>query len=282
VPDRHAVRTVLVDALLALAGDMRLLFVQPPEGAEDVSEALLTAGFRPSDAGIAPTGSYRLDLTPGLDQIRSRFSKRLKSWPNRWAAKGVTVRRGDANDVPLLVELMGRTGARQGFVPPNLEYVQILYAELAKGGNAALFVGEVNGVPVAADVVTMCGPMVRGRLGGFDCSGEAGKLSVPAAVRWEIIKWAKSSGYRWLDFGGLPEWMLSDMIDRGIHTSEEWPAAQRSKIAFRGVPFRYPTPVELIRGRPTRRAYDLVTRNPHGRPLVQMMKDLLRGNRGRA
>jgi hypothetical protein len=30
--------------------------------------------------------------------------------------------------------------------------------------------------------------MIRGRLTGFDRGGEAGRLSVPAAIRWEIIK----------------------------------------------------------------------------------------------
>ena len=41
---------------------LRMLFVQPPHGAEDMSAALLDHGFRPSHAGIAPVASLRLDL----------------------------------------------------------------------------------------------------------------------------------------------------------------------------------------------------------------------------
>ena len=48
-----------------------------------------------------------------------------------------------------------------------------MYRELAPTGNAALFIGEVHGKPVCADMVTMCGDMVRGRFGGFDRTGEA-------------------------------------------------------------------------------------------------------------
>ncbi len=279
--NRAEVRTSVVEGLLGLAGKVHLMFVQPPEHADDVSEALLCAGFRPSTAGIAPAGSYRLDLTCEVAQIRAGFSKRLKSWTNRWPDKGVTVRRGDEHDLPLLVELMALTGARHGFTPPPLDYVRTLYTELSRRGNVALFVGEVHGVPVCADVVTLCGPMVRGRLGGFDCSGAASKLSVPAAVRWEIIKWARAEGYRWLDFGGLPERMLVDMIDHGIENSDDWPAAHRGKLSFNGTPFRYPTPVELIRRGPTRFVYDLVTRNEHGQHLLRWAKQMMRGNRGR-
>lgn len=277
VVDRSAVVARLVAALVGLADQHRLLFIQPPEGAEDVSVALLARGFRPSRAGIAPAGSYRLDLTPPLEVIRAGFSKRLKSWTNRWQAKGVCVRRGDEADLPLLVELMAETGRRQGFAPPPLEYVRTLYRELDALGMVALFVGEVHGRPVSADVVTVCAGMVRGRLGGFRAEGEAAKLSVPAAVRWRIIGWARERGYRYLDFGGLPERMLADMLDRGIHASDDWPNAQRSKLQFNGEPFRYPTPVERIRPAALRIAYDYVSDHDDG--LVTTVKDILRGNR---
>jgi lipid II:glycine glycyltransferase (peptidoglycan interpeptide bridge formation enzyme) len=280
--DRASVRAALVDELVAFAHRQRVMFIQPPEHADDVSTALLARGFRPSKAGIAPAGSYRLDLTLPLEQIRAGFSKRLKSWTNRWESKGVRVRRGDERDLPLLVRLMAGTGRRQGFCPPPLEYVRTLYRELDALDAVALFVGEVHGVPVSADVVTICAGTVRGRLGGFDAIGEAAKLSVPAAVRWETIKWAKRQGYRYLDFGGLPEPMLTDMIDRGIHCSDEWPSAQRSKLQFNGQPFRYPTPVERIHPAALRVAYDLAIAHPTGSRLVNKVKAMLRGSRGYA
>ncbi|MBO0873236.1 MAG: GNAT family N-acetyltransferase [Pseudonocardia sp.] len=272
-----AVALALVEELTRLAGNLTVTFVQPPEGAHEISSGLLARGFRPSRAGIAPTGSYRLDLTPPLEEIRSGFSKRLKSWTNRWQSKGVSVRLSDERDLPLLVDLMAHTGARQGFEPPPLDYVRTLYHELARDGHAALFIGEVNGKPVSADLVTVVGGMVRGRLGGFDGSGPTGKLSVPAAVRWEIVKWAKARGHRWLDFGGLPERMLVDMIDNGIHSSDEWPSAQRSKLSFNGTPFRYPTAVELIRPAPVRAAYDVLRRNERGAKIIAAAKVMLRG-----
>ncbi|MCA1676422.1 MAG: GNAT family N-acetyltransferase, partial [Actinobacteria bacterium] len=100
--DADDVRRALADALAVLCRrHLRMLFVQPPEGAEDMSDELLRRGFRPSSAGIAPAGSIRIDLTADLAEIRSRFGKRLKSWTNRWPSRGVTVRVGDEQDVAL-------------------------------------------------------------------------------------------------------------------------------------------------------------------------------------
>ena len=279
-PHHNTTTTALIDALTAFATTQHLMFIQPPEHAHHISHALLHRGFRPSHAGIAPAGSYRLDLTPPLEHIRASFSKRLKSWTNRWETKGVTVRHGNHTDLPLLVALMAQTGQRQGFRPPPLNYVHTLYRELSTHGQAALFIGEVHGQPVSADIVTVCAGMVRGRLGGFSGHGETGKLSVPAAVRWHIIQWAKQAGHHYLDFGGLPEQMLTDMIDHNIHTNENWPNAQRSKLQFNGHPYRYPTPVELVQPTPLRAAYDYTTTHPRGIRLITTAKDILRGNRG--
>ena len=216
VDDRSMVRRGLVQGLRRLCRKhLRMLFVQPPEGAEDVSADLLAQGFRPSSADIAPAGSIRIDLAEDLETIRSRFGKTLRRWSNKWEAHGVTVHLGGERDVPLLAAMVAQTGERHGFRAPPADYLAALYRELSAGDNAALFVGRVHGVPVAADLVTVCGGMIRGRLAGFDRFSEAARLSVPAAIRWEIIKWGKERGHRWMDFGGLSAATLDALIDGG-------------------------------------------------------------------
>jgi hypothetical protein len=264
---------------------LRMLFVQPPEGAEDVSADLLGHGFRPSSADIAPAGSIRIDLSEDLDVIRSRFGKRLRSWPNRWDARGVTVELGGEQDVPLLAALMAHTAERQGFSAPPPDYIASLYRQLAAGNNAALFVGRVGGVPVAADLVTVCGGMIRGRLTGFDRCGEAARLSVPAAIRWEIIKWGKERGHRWMDFGGLSAATLDALIEGG--RPRDLTSADQPKLTFGGTPFRYPPAVELLAPAPLRVVYDVARQMPLGRQAIMGVQRALRGRsvgrrRGRA
>jgi lipid II:glycine glycyltransferase (peptidoglycan interpeptide bridge formation enzyme) len=279
-PAPDDIRRALVDALAALGQRrLRMLFIQPPEGAEDTSAELLRCGFRPSSAGIAPRGSIRIDLTADLAEIRSRFGKRLKSWTNRWESRGVTVRAGDERDVPLLAQLMASSAHHQGYTPLPLDYMTALYRELAATGHAVLYVGEVDGVPVAADLMTGCGDMVRGRLSGFDRAGEAMRLSVPAAIRWEMIKWAKGRGYRWFDFGGLRPETLAALLDGSEHSADALPTADQPKVTFGGTAFRYPTPVEMIRPAALRTAYDLAWRSTTGRRLFAEAQSLLRGSR---
>lgn len=270
----QAVRA-LASGLAGLSG-VRMLFVQPAEDTHDVRTALLAHGFRPSSAGIAPVGSTRLDLDRSEDEIRKAFPPRLRSWTTRWPAAGVTVRIGGEDDVPILADLQRRAADSQGYSrPPRPEYVRQMYTELARTGNAALFIGDVHGVPVTADLVTMCGTTVRGRLSGFDRTGPAGRLSVPGAARWEIIRWARRSGYRWLDFGGLSEQTLREVVDGEPRTGDR-PGPDSAKLQYGGVAFRYPGPVELIRPRWVRSAYDSVNDHPWGRERLRRAKLALR------
>ena len=277
VEDRSMVRHGLARGLRRLCRRrLRMLFVQPPEGAEDLSADLLAHGFRPSSADIAPAGSIRIDLDEDLEVIRSRFGKRLRSWPNRWAARGVTVEVGGEKDVPLLAALMAHTAKRQGFSAPPHDYIASLYRQLVAGDNAALFVGRVGGVAVAADLVTVCGGMIRGRLTGFDRCGEAARLSVPAAIRWEIIKWGKARGLRWLDFGGLSAATLDALLGGGEATQVS--TTDQPKLTFGGTPFRYPQAVELVGPAPLRMVYDLARHSSRGRQVINEAQRILRGH----
>ncbi len=279
--DRIGICRALGGGLEALGrGRLRMLFVQPPEGADDLSRELLRRGFRTSSAGIAPAGSIRIDLTATEDEIRRRFARRLRSWPKKWAARGVTVRLGGSQDVALLATLMTHSARHQDYQPMPVDYIEAMYSELAATGQAALFVGEVDGEPVAADLVTGCGAMVRGRLAGFDRTGEAGRLSVPAAIRWEIIRWAKARGYKWYDLGGLHEEALRAMLAGECQHSESWSSSDQAKAAFGGSAYRYPSAVEMINSAPVRIAYDLSRRWAGGRRLVARATRLFRGSSG--
>lgn len=273
--DRQPVRQMLEDAVVAVGNELRMLFVQPPEDGHKMSHGLLQRGFRPSLAGIAPAGSMRVDLSGSEQELRARAKRRLRPAAKLWAATSVTVRQGDEHDIPTLAELIGHSAQAQRYRPYSVEYLHAMYQELA--GQVTLFIGEAGGVPVAADLVTNCGDMVRGRLVGFDRTGRARRLGVPAAVTWEIIKWAKKQGYRWYDFGGLPEPVLHDMIDLGIRHDPNWPSTTHAKLGWGATAFRYPPPVELIRPNLVRIAYDTIRRYDRDQRLTSTARQLLRG-----
>ncbi len=269
----------LARALVGLSG-VRLLCVQPPEDGADLRAELVTLGFRPSALRIAPVGSARLDLRRDLEDLRRGLSGRLGRWTRRWADAGVVVRPGGAGDVPLLAALMTAAAQAQGYArPPRTEYLQHLYRELAAAGQVALFVGEVDGVPVGAELVTVCGSTVRSRLCGFDRDGPGGRLSVPAAIRWEVLRWARTAGYTCFDLGGLGEATLPDAVDRGLRAGADWPGADVAKMRLGASAYRYPGPVELITPAPLRTAYDAVLGSPRGRARLARLETALRARR---
>ena len=152
--DREPVIAALVAALRQLADRrMRMLFVQPPLGGDDISLELRRHDFRPSQAAIAPSASLHLDLTRNEDELRAGLSERLQRWTRRWPARGVRVRHGTQDDVALLARLHAATARHQGFEPIPLDYLAILYRRLAPAGHAELFVGEIEGRPVGATPV---------------------------------------------------------------------------------------------------------------------------------
>jgi lipid II:glycine glycyltransferase (peptidoglycan interpeptide bridge formation enzyme) len=251
---------------------VRALFVQPPEGAECTSAALLRRGFRPSDANIAPSASLRIDLTADEVQLRRNLSRRLRSWTNQWAARGVTVREGGEDDFHTASEIHARTAEHNGFIPFTAEYLAAMHRELSPGGHFLLLIGEVHGCPGVMGVYTGSGGILKARLVGLDRSSEAARYDAVAAVDWAALTWAKRNGYRWFDFSGISPVSVRALESGRPTDFDLLPGPDRYKLRFGGVPFRYPQPVELIASPIIRLSYDLVRRSRTGRKVLNEIK----------
>jgi hypothetical protein len=255
----------------------RLLIVQPSEGDDQLRSSVLGVGFRPSRVAIAPTGYLRVDVQVDESELRARARRRLRSAQKLWDKHGVSVREGDERDLPILARLLECSARVHGFEPYKLDYLRKLYSELAPTGQVFLLVGEADGVPLVADLLTVNANMLRGRLVGFDRSGHAPQSAVPAAVTWAGITWAREHRLRWYDMGGLSGVVLSDMLDRGLRYSPDWPSTALAKLGWGGTPFRYPAPVELVRPKALRLAHELFQESPVVRSLMSKAAARLRG-----
>jgi len=272
---RQAVVAALADALREL-GRRRLcaLFVQPFEG-DDVSAALLERGFRDSTAGVAPPATVRIDLSASEEELRAGLSKRIRRWTGKWAKAGVTVRRGGVADLEVLADLLRRTAEHQGFSELSPDYVRTLYAQFADGGLVDIFVGEVDGTPVAAELFTTCGGVLRCRLTGMDRSSPAVRLSVTSALDWEAMKWARANGFEQFDLGGLSA-STAALVAEGGFSSPELDGAARFKVGFGGQLHHYPRAVELISSPVLRRVYDMLGSGSAGEALVDRARQWMR------
>lgn len=276
--ERDEVRRALCTALRDLSWlGLSALFVQPPDGAHDVTAELYDLGFQPSRAGIAPRASTRIDLTRPEHELRARLGRKLRRWTNRWEQRGVRVRQGDEGDLPLLARLLEHTAERHGFKPLSLSYLRRLYRELAPTGRARLFVAEIDGDPVAASLMTACGGVLKTRVSGFERSRATLELRAPAAVRWTAIRWAKAHGYDYFDFGGISERSGDALLSGERVNPGELPGPDQFKISFGGSAYRYPTPVELIESPALRHAYRLSKQVPGADRVQSLLRAAFRG-----
>jgi len=272
---RARVVAALADVFRELGrGRLRALFVQPIEGA-DVSAALLARGFRDSTAGVAPPATVRIDLSAGEEELRAGLSKRIRRWTGKWAKAGVTVRRGGVADLEILAELLHRSARHQGFAELSPEYVRTLYRQFAESGHVEIFVGEVDGTPVAAELFTTCGGVLRCRLTGMDRSSPAVRLSVTSALDWEAMKWAKANGFTQFDLGGLSA-STAALVAEGGFSCSALDGAARFKLGFGGRLYHYPRAVELFSSPVLRRAYDVLGSGSAGEALVDRARQWMR------
>jgi hypothetical protein len=270
----------LGEALAHLARTrFRMLFVQPARNSHDLDHNLPGLGFRTSAADLAPPGSVQVDLTRSRDQLFGDLRKTVRRAVRKAPDRGVQVRLGDHRDVAALARLMATTAQHRGFDALSEAYVEQLYTALAPAGHAAIFMAEVHGQLVAANLFTICGDTVLGRLAGMDRSNEFRAFSAPAVTEWETMLWAKHHGYRWYDVGGLGEPTLRALVDGHTSDPDSWDSADRYKLGFGGTAYRNPTPVEWIRPWPLRQAHELSRRVPAGRAVLQHAAQRLRGGR---
>lgn len=272
---REPLVRALVDALHRLgARELSGLFVQPPAGAEDVTEGLSALGFRPSVAGIAPVASLEIDLTRDLETIRGGFTRSNRRRTQTANQRGITVRLGDEDDLPLVTDLLASTAAHQHFDPMSLDYLRTLYRELAPEGRVRIFVAELDGEAVATEVFTGCGGVLKSRLTGMRRNDRVRRSGVTAVLIWQALVWAKANGYHTFDFGGVTT-ETADALEAGDTSGLGGPAA--FKASFGGTVVRYPAAVELVASRLLRVGYDFSRRSRLGHPLVVAAKQFLRG-----
>lgn len=256
---------------------LSVLFVQPGLDAEPLGARLLGRGFRPSSADLAPAVSLRLDLRLDEAALAAAASKRWRTWKKRWPQRGVTVRVGDETDLGLLAELLARSAGHHGYQPMSPEYLRRLYRELQADGAVRLLIGEVDGQPVAAQLFTGCGGVLKARFIGMDRDSSAASRKVPGALIWSAISWARENGYAWFDWSGIGRATAETLLAGETPDWDLLPGNDRFKVSFGGSAVRYPQAVEIIGSRVVRHTYDACRTSTSGRALVGRITRVMRG-----
>jgi lipid II:glycine glycyltransferase (peptidoglycan interpeptide bridge formation enzyme) len=177
----------------------------------DLQSELAQRGWRYSSDQIQFRNSVLIDLTPSEEEMLARMKQKTRYNVRLAEKKGVTVRVGSANDLPMLYKMYAETSVRDGFVIRDQEYYMTVWKTFMKEESSSFIlhpssfplIAEVDHEPVAGLFLFM----FAGRAYYvYGMSRDAHREKMPTYfLQWEAMRRAKSAGCTVYDLWGAPE-----------------------------------------------------------------------------
>lgn len=166
-------------------------------------QMLQAQGWRYSAEQVQFPNTVALDLTQPEAELLAAMKQKTRYNIRLATKKGITVRRGDSADFPLIADMYRDTAGRNQFAIRPSAYYLDAWRTLHTAGQAQPFLAEYDGVPVAALVLVYAGPLA---LYMYGASREQERDRMPTyLLQWEAIRWAKDQGCTLYDFWGAPD-----------------------------------------------------------------------------
>jgi len=218
--DKPLVGQVL-DDLQKLAKERSAIFIKiDPDvpvgwgvpGAEDawddlrgigIRDELSARGWRFSQEQIQFRNTVLLDLTRGEESLLNAMKQKTRYNIRLAGRKGISVRIGSLDDIPVLNEMYARTAVRDGFVIRAPDYYQLLWHTFMKDGLAEPLIAELDGKPIAAVFIFHFAGVSRYLYG---MSVEEHRDCMPNhLLQWEAMRRSKALGCHTYDMWGAPD-----------------------------------------------------------------------------
>lgn len=185
----------------------------------------------PDTDSIQPPRTIVVDLQTTEEEILKRMKQKTRYNIRLAEKKGVTVRRGTADDIPTFNRLMHITSQRNTFGVHEPEYYQLAYQYFAPD-NVALLIAEYDNKPLSAVMVFRCGGRVAYLYGAS--SNEERQRMPTYAVQWAAIQWAKEQGCSEYDLWGVPDYPEEELEANFMERNDGLWGVYRFKRGFGG------------------------------------------------
>ncbi len=200
----------LLDAVLGhlelLARRRRALFIKiDPDVPADstLAERLEERGWRPSAEQIQFRNTMLIDLRPDKETLLMNMKSKWRYNVRLAGRRGVQVRQGGSDDLPLLYDMYRETSLRDGFVIRPPDYYQDAWGSFIRAGLAQPFIAEFEGEPLAMVMIFCFGERAWYLYGA---SRDLHRNKMPNhRLQWEAMRWAKSQGCLVYDLWGGPD-----------------------------------------------------------------------------
>jgi len=180
---------------------------------ENVGQAVMSdltrRGWLLSSDQIQFRNTVLIDLSLSEDEMLARMKQKTRYNVRLAGRKGVTVRAGTIDDLPMLYKMYAETSVRDGFVIRDEEYYRTVWSSFMSTSavrgqpSAEPLVAEVDEEPVAAIFVFYFAGRAYYLYG---MSREVHREKMPNyLLQWEAIRRAKAAGCRLYDLWGAPD-----------------------------------------------------------------------------
>ena len=182
-------------------------------GGQAVMSELKRRGWRYSSDQIQFKNTVLIDLNPSEEEMLARMKQKTRYNIRLAEKKGVIVRVGTIEDLPMLYKMYAETSIRDGFVIRDEGYYKTVWETFMTGtlqspisNRQSLcepLIAEVNNEPVAAIFVFY----FAGRAYYvYGMSRDAHREKMPTyLLQWEAMKRAKAKGCNMYDLWGAPD-----------------------------------------------------------------------------
>jgi lipid II:glycine glycyltransferase (peptidoglycan interpeptide bridge formation enzyme) len=199
------------DAVLAhlerLGRSQRAIFVKIDPDVEiaqaSVTQSLQRRNWRPSVEQIQFRNTMTLDLTQDDENLLAAMKSKWRYNIRLAQRKGVIVRLGTVDDLPLLYDMYRETSIRDGFVIRPFDYYKDAWGSFIDAGLACPLIAMVDDDAVAMVILFRYGDRAWYMYGA---SRNQHRNKMPSnLLQWEAMRWAKSEDCRIYDLWGAPD-----------------------------------------------------------------------------
>jgi len=181
-------------------------------GGQAVMSDLKRRGWLFSSDQIQFRNTVLIDLSPSENEMLARMKQKTRYNVRLAARKGVTVRPGTMDDLPMLYKMYAGTSVRDGFVIRDEEYYRTVWQTFMQSSifnrkssnpHAEPLIAEVDGEPVAAIFVFYFAGRAYYLYG---MSREIHREKMPNyLLQWDAMRRAKGAGCDVYDLWGAPD-----------------------------------------------------------------------------
>ena len=201
---REAMRAIIVEYVQRRCLLLRIVprpFAQDAEGARSL-QVLRELNFAQDDTA-KPYRTFRVDLTPPLDQLRKQLDQKWRNQLNGAERNRLTIAEGTSDELfqqflLLYREMMARKNFDTTVDPETFSRIQ---ARLPEPQKMLILIIRKDGRPMTGFVGSAVGDMGIYLLGAT--SDEGMKTKGSYLLQWTFIQRLKSLGCRWYDLGGI-------------------------------------------------------------------------------